>query len=303
MIDSNNLTLYKGLNNMATLSGFTQGQLIKVRIQARNEAGSNNPSDEYQFIIAGSPDPPINLSVKSITNTQVVLTWLLPANDGGSTISNYMIYRQDLTNNSIINLIATISSTNLTYTDYSVISAQSCYYYVKAGNSISSSDFSNSVFVTPLSIPSGFSAVTPQLITRGDSYLVIGWSNVPLSGGSSNIIYNLYYKCTKDINYINAYRGSSLSYMINGLTNGNNYVFKVQAENEIGLSDFSNESISITCGTISSPPINLVLTSRGQDSFCVSWSPPINTSSNFVNGYLVYTSIDNSNSKIKIRCF
>jgi len=69
-----------------------------------------------------------------------------PSSDGGSTITNYMIYRG--TSSGTETLLATIGNV-LAYTDTGVTNDQIYYYKVKAVNIVGEGAYSNEVHATP----------------------------------------------------------------------------------------------------------------------------------------------------------
>ena len=87
------------------------------------------------------PLPPQNLKA-NIGNGYVNLTWTAPADDGGSAITEYKIYRNGA-------LIATVPASQLWYNDTNVVNGQTYTYYVTAVNSVGESEKSNEVQATP----------------------------------------------------------------------------------------------------------------------------------------------------------
>jgi hypothetical protein len=78
------------------------------------------------------PGAPQNV-VSTEDSSQVVLNWQAPTSDGGSTITNYEIYRGTLADGE--SFLTEVGNT-LTYTDVSINPTISYYYEVVAKNSI-----------------------------------------------------------------------------------------------------------------------------------------------------------------------
>jgi hypothetical protein len=78
---------------------------------------------------------------------------------------------------------------------------------------------------------------------------------------------------------------TSLSYLINTLTPGVTYGFKVQARNAFGLSDLSSP-LSLLCATVPAAPA-APLTSASGSQLTITWTTPYNSGS-VVTGYNVY---------------
>ncbi|MHA1974872.1 MAG: OmpL47-type beta-barrel domain-containing protein, partial [Candidatus Hodarchaeales archaeon] len=94
-------------------------------------------------IITSTPNPPQNLQA-SAGNGYVDLTWNPPANDGGTPITSYSIYRKTTGSYTFL-----ASTTNLAYNDTSVANGITYYYVVTAWNSVGESSSSNEVYATP----------------------------------------------------------------------------------------------------------------------------------------------------------
>ncbi|MEM3488442.1 MAG: Ig-like domain-containing protein [Nitrososphaerota archaeon] len=99
--------------------------------------------------VATVPSAPQNL-MATAGDGRVTLTWSPPASDGGSTITNYKIYRR--TSSTSQTLIATVGNV-LTYTDTSVTNGVTYYYQVSAVNSVGEGSKSNEASATPTSTP------------------------------------------------------------------------------------------------------------------------------------------------------
>jgi hypothetical protein len=98
-----------------------------------------------QPVITNPPSQPQNLKANS-GNAQVVLTWSLPATDGGAAITGYKIYKATSSNQET----PTFSLGNvLTYTDNAVTNGQTYYYYITAINAAGESTSSTEVSATP----------------------------------------------------------------------------------------------------------------------------------------------------------
>uniref|UniRef100_A0A3B3Q9X0 Fibronectin type-III domain-containing protein n=1 Tax=Paramormyrops kingsleyae TaxID=1676925 RepID=A0A3B3Q9X0_9TELE len=70
-----------------TVSGLTEGASYEFRVLARNSAGAvSSPSE---------PSDPIGVEVVSITKDSMVVIWSAPDNDGGSSITGYVIEKHD----------------------------------------------------------------------------------------------------------------------------------------------------------------------------------------------------------------
>jgi len=133
------------------------------------EAASSEPPPFPQV-----PQPPASLSA-SVQESQIVLTWTAPPNDGGSVVMGYMLYKgTDPENHS---LLAAVPGSTFTWTDGSVEKGKTYYYWVVAVNSVGSSDMVRIASATvprdsgSLLLPIVLSAISAAIASGG----VIVW--------------------------------------------------------------------------------------------------------------------------------
>lgn len=81
------------LHAKARVNGLHGGDAVFLAVSAHNEAGNANDSADAPalFCLPSPPPPPINLAVKAVTATSVVLGWDAPAHDHGSVITQYRV--------------------------------------------------------------------------------------------------------------------------------------------------------------------------------------------------------------------
>jgi parallel beta-helix repeat protein len=113
-----------------TDAGLINGQTYYYEITASNLAGESGRSNEANAKPATVPGQPTGL-VAVAGNLQATLTWNAPANDGGSSITNYVIYRGATSGSETV--LATVGNV-LTYLDADVNVGRAYYYSVSAVN-------------------------------------------------------------------------------------------------------------------------------------------------------------------------
>jgi len=92
------------------------------------------------------PSQPLNVNATP-GDKQVVLTWDAPASNGGSPITNYTIYRSNVSGGGSV--LITLGSV-FTYTDTAVVNDQTYYYKVSASNSMGEGLTSGAIAATPV---------------------------------------------------------------------------------------------------------------------------------------------------------
>lgn len=153
-----NYTVYRGTTSGATPfltflgnvlvyvdTGLTSGQTYFYRISATNANGEGLLSNEVSATPIGSPGAPTNLQTSS-GDGYVYLSWDAPANDGGSAVTNYAVYRG--TSAAGVTLLANVGNV-LYYNDTGAVNGQTYYYTVSAVNGVGESAASTSASATP----------------------------------------------------------------------------------------------------------------------------------------------------------
>ena len=147
---SGSLILLTTIGNVSTYTdNFTlNDQTYFYKVSAVNSVGEGTESSEVSATPTTEiaiPSAPVNLQ-STAGDGQVTLTWAIPSTDGGSSITNYMIYRGTTTGGET--LLATIGNVQ-TYADSSVTNNQTYYYKITAVNSIGEGAYSNEITATP----------------------------------------------------------------------------------------------------------------------------------------------------------
>ncbi|HEY3420631.1 MAG TPA: fibronectin type III domain-containing protein [Methanomassiliicoccales archaeon] len=266
-------------------TGLTNGQTYYYIIRAENAQGSAPSSNEVYAIPGKAPTAPT--APRSLTatagNGQIILTWSVPANNGGSTVTNYNVYRS-MTSGSET-LFLTLGSA-LTYTDRGLTNCQTYYYEVSAVNSVGEGPRSVESSATPATVPTA-----PQNLqaSRGDGYINLSWQ-APFYDGCSVITnYELWRGVSSDAETILTDAYPNLWFNDTDQINGQTYHYKVRAVNAQGPGPESNEVNITSIGTAVAPsvPQDFVVTS-GDGQVLLSWNAPPSNGSAAISGYLIF---------------
>src|SRR5207249_7134965 len=136
---------------------------------------SNTASATTQNAITVS-QPPTGLTATA-SSSQITLSWTAPANNGGSAITGYKIYRGTTSGGEGTTPIATISGSTLTYTDTGLTNGQTYFYKVTAVNSVGESVPSNEASATPAAsstVPSSPTGLTAA--AASSSQINLSWT-------------------------------------------------------------------------------------------------------------------------------
>jgi titin len=78
---------------------LVEGRTYRLKYSSTNVAGEGALSDEVSILLAEVPDPPQNLrriGIQELPAGEIRIQWDLPAEDGGTPITGYVIYLDDV---------------------------------------------------------------------------------------------------------------------------------------------------------------------------------------------------------------
>jgi fibronectin type 3 domain-containing protein len=256
-----------------------------VRARATDVKGATSPwSPSLTVAIASAPDAPTGLTASPAIHS-IGLSWTAPANDGGSPVTNYTIYRGTSSGGEAI--LVEVGDT-LAYFDSAVLSHTGYFYQVTAKNSIGEGPRSNEASAVPLSEPG---QPINLVASGGVGNVTLTWSP-PLSDGGSPIInYEVYRGTTSGGETHLTTLGNVLTHQDSGLTNGQTYYYEVSARNAIGEGPNSSEASATPMATTPGPPRSLTVTDV-INGITLAWSPPLGDGGSPITNYTIYRGIN-----------
>jgi len=73
------------------------GSIYGVKIQATNDIGTSIDSDTQYFACADLPSPPDDPpTMDESTDSSITVSWNAPTDDGGSPVTGYRVYMNDI---------------------------------------------------------------------------------------------------------------------------------------------------------------------------------------------------------------
>jgi len=130
-------------------SGLMNGETYQYHVSAINAEGEGCESKEVLVTPATVPGPPLSLIAQPGIE-KITLTWFPPVDNGGSTLTNYILYRGTASGGETH--LVTLGNVSL-YDDLGLTSGQDYYYRVSAVNSIGEGQLSNEASANPFSPP------------------------------------------------------------------------------------------------------------------------------------------------------
>ena len=271
-------------------TGLTNGRTYYYRVSAVNGLGEGELSVEVNATPKTIPSAPQNLVARA-GNRYVVLTWEAPADDGGSPIIGYKIYRGTSSGNVV--LLTTVGN-ETRYNDTGLTNGQRYYYRVSAVNDVGEGESSAEVNATPKTVPSA----PRSLVARGgDGYVVLTWEGPVNDGGSPIIGYKIYRGIRSgNESYLMTLEGNETTYNDTGVTNGWRYYYKVSAVNGVGEGDLSLEVSALPRGV---PPAPRNLVARAGDGYVnLTWKVPATNGGSPITGYKIYRGTSSGNETL-----
>ncbi|MFH0815276.1 MAG: fibronectin type III domain-containing protein [Methanobacteriota archaeon] len=268
-------------------SGLTNGQPYFYKVSAVSGLGEGAISTEASAVPRTVPGQPVNLQTVG-SPSRVSLTWSPPADDGGSAVIGYKVYRG--TQSGSPSLLAALGAV-VSYDDAAVTADSSYYYSVSAVNGAGEGAQSGEAHASTLSGTTLPSAPRDLAALSTNGTVALSWS-APLSNGNTLI------------DHYSVYRGASSGerawladvagipgYADAAVTAGRTYYYTVTATNAAGESPTSGEARVTVAGTTvltePSEPLNLTL-QTGDGFVLLTWESPADDGGSPITSYKVY---------------
>jgi hypothetical protein len=234
------------------------------------------------------PDAPTGLTISAggTPSTQLTLTWVAPAYNGGNVISGYVIRRDG----SII--VANTGNTNVTYTNTSLLPGTTYSYTVAAINGAGAGDQSSSASggTDPI-VADAPTSLTASAGTTPSSMIDLSWTTPVYDGGAAVIGYQITENRAGagDVVIVSNTGSTATTYARTGLDRVISYAYKVKAINSAGVGAVSNTATLTTAAELPGAPTGLTLTAGSPANTVISlaWTVPADTGGVAISGYRI----------------
>ena len=190
------------------------------------------------------PEPPSAPTLSaSATETSIDLSWTVPADNGGATITSYEVYRGPTSGSAT--LYDTVTGAT-SYSDLSVASGETWWYQVAAVNSAGVGTRSNEVSATVSEPPPPANPPSAPTLSAaaGNGKVTLTWTAPSDDGGADVTNYEVYRSTVQGEEVLVTTVGDVSTFQDTGLTNGTTYWYQVAAVNSAGVGVRSNEASS-----------------------------------------------------------
>lgn len=238
------------------------------------------------------PGPPTGpLRITGVMSDKCNLFWSEPSQNGGANISHYILEKRETSR-----LSWTVVDSNIPTVSYKVtklLQGDEYIFRVKAVNKYGVGEPLESEAViarNPYKPPSAPSTPEAREITK-DS-MILSW-NAPESDGGTEITgYHLEKRDKDGVRWTkcNRQKLTDLYFKVTALSEGHFYEFRVAAENEASMGEFSDLSLfyrAINATTPPGPPHHPKVTDHTNSSISLSWGKPSSDGGAYVKGYIV----------------
>ena len=270
----------------ATLTGLVAGTAYSVRVSAVNGGGTGDASN----VVVATPlsyNPPS--APRSVTASAQLLssyvTWSVPADNGGSAVTGYIVDWSTDGNTWLgnVRLSAGAASTTLT----GMAGGVATTVRVRATNAYGTGTAAT-VTVTPIAptVPGAPSAPT---INVGYNTASVYWSVPANNGGSAITGYHVEWSTDNGATWTRSALQSSTtrSLALTSLSGGTAHLFRVRAVNAVGLGiPSANTSATPIRVTAPTAPTSLGGVLSGTNAI-LSWGVPLGTGGSPVTGYQI----------------
>lgn len=258
----------------------SDGIVYYYQVSAVNKAGEGNVSEPVRAV-AGLPSAPLNLTAVNSAG-KVQLNWSTPADDGGSALQGYKIYRDG---GSGFVYLGSVSSSSLGYLDTTATPGVGYSYQVTAvsanGEGLPSNEASMTLPMVPPEAPVIDSAV------QEENGVIIVW-HVPESSTVPEEFLVYRGEAPDSLVLIAIIDGDMREYLDIPGTAG--LFYALRSSNEYGIGELS-AAVQATPLTVPGAVRNLTLT-EGQDLVILNWDAPEDDGGSSVLGYHVYRQLN-----------
>ena len=246
-----------------TVAGLTNSTSYSITVTASNGIGISGPSVIVNATPADVPSAPNSVIAVSATMSAVV-SWGVPASDGGSAITSYRVTASPGSAS-----CTTTSALNCTVTG--LVAGTSYYFTVTPINGQGTGASAMSAAIE-IGLPSSPSVI---MVTPGEKSLHVAWQ--PSQGNGLVVSSYIVTATPGSFQCVWTTASGNLttpSCTINNLANGTSYQVAVVAQNSLGNSQAGTAASAIMPVGSSSESLNVTATSDNSSS-TVSWSSPL----------------------------
>ena len=279
-------------------TGLAAGTTRHYRVSAINTNGTGDASNVANATTGTTvPGAPTVLSATASRTTQIDLSWIAPASNGGS-ITGYKI---EVSPDGITNWTDRVANTGdatTTYAHTGLAAGTTRHYRVSAINTNGTGDASNVANATTATTATTVPGVPTVLsaTASGSTRINLSWTVPASDGGSALTGYKIEVSSDGGSNWSDRVAdtgdANTTYYAHTGLTAGATRHYRVSAINTNGTGDASNVANATSFTTVPGAPTSLSATASWPTQINLSWTAPANNGGFAITGYRIEISLD-----------
>jgi hypothetical protein len=272
----------------ATVTGLTNGNSYDFRVAAVNHVGNGAYATITNISLASAATAPNNLTATP-GDSEAGLAWDAPTSDGGSAITDYQI-QYKLASDSTWTTFNDGTSTTTSAVVTGLTNGNSYDFRVAAINGLGTGPYSTVTGVAvaaPIVAPS---APRNLAATPASTQAALNWDAPTSNGGAIITDYQVQYKLSSDSTWTTFNDGTSTatSATVTGLSNGNNYDFRVAAINSAGTGSYVVVTgIAVAAAATTPGAISNLASVPGDTQVALSWSAPASNGGSPITDYAI----------------
>ena len=210
--------------------------------------------------LPGKPEAPQRVASEqtSLTEASITLEWTPLTDTGGVPLTGYQLYAIDSSDASMSLLYDGTDFPEVVQVTVLALSIDTDYSFYVTGLNPFEGEASEATTYRLGGRPDAPSSITEVSDSRTGNRIGLEWSAPTDDGGSAVLAYTLVI-VRENMEDVVLYYGSETSAVMNDLTPGNKYSYRVKATNAVGDGEWSPIS-TFLIAEAPSPPINLVMT-------------------------------------------
>lgn len=249
-----------GVNSTSfTNTGLSNNTTYTYQVRAYNAAGNSDYSNTVIIATASVPAKPDNLKITSTGTDRLTISWT----DNANNEKGFRIERRE--GSGSFSEIATVGANVTSYANTGLKKNTTYTYRVRAFNDAGNSSYSNEI-----------TGKTGVILTKPDGLEVSSISTdrvtITWKDRSNNETGFIIERKTENGSFteIVNVRANTTSYTDTRLKNNTAYTYRIQAYNNEGRSEFSEE-LKVTTGLVPDKPTELVVTEVSTDRVRIEW--------------------------------
>lgn len=272
------------LGTPCTVGSLTPGTQYQFRVTAHNTVGNSLPSAISSSVTALTlPDTADDVTAVVSGPTEMTVTWTPPASTTAAPVNSVVMKIrkdggawEDIPAGSNC---APLSGSDTTCSISGLDAGSDYEFKIVSGNEAGTAESDSSGSVTAIDVPDD--PMIDTTVVQGDKSLTVSWTATAGTTGQPVSGYRLLaqvggtgpYTVVTGGTCADPMSNSTATCSLTGLTAGDNYTFKIEAINDVGIADSSATNSATVVAGPNAPTIDTAAVAAGSGKIDLAWSP------------------------------